>query len=287
MKSNPHIGALMKKIPKIIPPRSRVRLTRADKRTPSWTKDVGRQFRIGYYNRKDGLDCIWLVNENGGYEQTTDREFLLKYFVVEHLSSETNLYGKGKRRLGKIRICTAFERLNARSSIEAYEGAKIIWEQDDPQTLSSVIMVMLRGKRVLNRTAAAYALNLMHGTHAVAGLERCVQNKKEHPKVRGQAAESLAHNHRSKTHEILRQNLDDSSKEVRFWCAYALAEMADAEALVPLRVLAESDDRVVKGFWSVAREAKAAIRKIRKEMRDNGPRRRKCLFCSKSWARPG
>ena len=26
---------------------------------------IGRRFRIGYYSRQDGLDCIWLVNEKG------------------------------------------------------------------------------------------------------------------------------------------------------------------------------------------------------------------------------
>jgi hypothetical protein len=114
------------RIPKIIPPRSRVRLIRADKDTASWKKDIGRQFRVGYYGRKDGLDCIWLVNESGEYEQTTDRKFLLKHFDIEHLSGETNLYGKGKRRLGKIRVRTPLERLNAPSSVEAYEGAKVI-----------------------------------------------------------------------------------------------------------------------------------------------------------------
>jgi hypothetical protein len=92
----------MKTIPKVIPPRSRVRLLRADERTPHWQKDVGRQFRVGYYSRKDGLDCIWLVNEKGEYEQTTDRDFLMKYFQVERLSQEKKLYGVGKRRLAKI-----------------------------------------------------------------------------------------------------------------------------------------------------------------------------------------
>jgi hypothetical protein len=70
----------MKRFPKVIPPRSRVRLIRADKKTPSWHQDVGRQFRIGYYSRQDGLDCIWLVNENGGYEQTTRPRFPTEVF---------------------------------------------------------------------------------------------------------------------------------------------------------------------------------------------------------------
>ena len=93
----------MRTIPKVIPPRSRVRLVKADRHTPTWRKHVGRRFRVGYYSRKDGLDCIWLVNEDGEYEQTTDRDFLLKYFEIEQLSDERNFYGVGKRRLAKLR----------------------------------------------------------------------------------------------------------------------------------------------------------------------------------------
>ena|ERR1700753_3324377 len=88
--------------PKTIPPLSRVRLVRSDRHTPKWCEDVGRQFRIGYYSRKDGMGCIWLVNENGEYEQTTDRKFLLKYFKLERLSKSKSLYGDGKRRLRKL-----------------------------------------------------------------------------------------------------------------------------------------------------------------------------------------
>jgi len=79
----------------------------ADKLTHAWRKEVGRRFRIGYYSRQDGLDCIWLVNDNGEYEQTTDREFLLKYFEIERLSDETNFYGTGKRRLAKLKKITS------------------------------------------------------------------------------------------------------------------------------------------------------------------------------------
>lgn len=79
----------------------------ADKCTRAWRKDVGRRFRIGYYSRKDGLDCVWLVNDDGEYEQTTDREFLLKYFEIERLSDETNFYGTGKGPLAKLKKFTS------------------------------------------------------------------------------------------------------------------------------------------------------------------------------------
>jgi hypothetical protein len=93
----------MKRIPRIIPPRSRVRLVRGDKTTPRWRREIGRQFRVGYYSRQDGLECIWLVNEKGEYEQTTDRHGLLRYFAIEKLTDERDYYGMHKRKLGPLR----------------------------------------------------------------------------------------------------------------------------------------------------------------------------------------
>jgi hypothetical protein len=273
----------MKRLPKVIPPRSRVRLIRADTRTPEWRKDVGRQFRVGYYGRKDGLGCIWLVNEEGEYEQTTDPKLLAKYFDVEQVSSEIDLYGIAKRPLGRIRMRSPLERLNGRSAIDVFEAAKELWEKGDAGSVRGLIDTLRNGKRVLNRTAAAYALYLTNGKTAIRPLERAVGNKREHPKVRGQAAESLAHNHRPSSHRVLRENLVDPAREVRFWCAYALWQMADRDALVSLRELAECDHRIVKGFWSVSKEARDAIRSIREEMRSEKGRLQRCQFCAKTW----
>lgn len=81
-------------IPKVVPPRTVVILTSVDaKSTPDWNEDRGRIFRVGYYNRSDGLECIWLVNDKGEYEQTTDRAALLKHFVILKLSNESDLHG--------------------------------------------------------------------------------------------------------------------------------------------------------------------------------------------------
>jgi HEAT repeat protein len=273
----------MKPISKVIPPRSRVRLIRADERTPNWRKDVGRQFRVGYYSRKDGLGCIWLVNEKGEYEQTTDAKFLAKYFDVERLSTETNLYGLGKRRFAKMRVKSALERLNGRSAIDVFEAAKELWEKGDTTTVRGLIDTLRCGKKVLNRTAAAYALNLANAKTAIRSLEISVANRREHPKVRGQAAESLAHHHRARSHRVLRANLLDPSREVRFWCAFALWQMGDRDALVSLEQLAKGDHRVVKGLWSVSKEAKDAIRSIRKTIRNQKGRVQRCQFCTKVW----
>jgi ribosomal protein S28E/S33 len=81
---------------KVIPPRSVVRLT-AD-----WGRDKGRVFRVGYYNPKDGLNCVWLVDETGDYGQTTDQKSIEEDFEILKLSTETDLHGINREVLGPI-----------------------------------------------------------------------------------------------------------------------------------------------------------------------------------------
>jgi hypothetical protein len=89
LRANAYLG-------KVIPPRSVVRLL------SSWGSDQGRIFRIGYYSRQDGLNCVWLVNEAGVYEQTTDQLSIEKDFEVLKLSAETDLHGFDREVLGQL-----------------------------------------------------------------------------------------------------------------------------------------------------------------------------------------
>jgi hypothetical protein len=100
-------------VPIPIPPNSVVRLATFGKRCPNWEGEIGRVFRVGYYSRKDGLDCIWLVNDAGDYEQTTDHDFLFKYFDVIAISDETDIHGKKRPQIGPI---VRAERLSAQHS---------------------------------------------------------------------------------------------------------------------------------------------------------------------------
>jgi hypothetical protein len=86
-----------------IPPQSVVRLAGVNRRTPGWRKEIGRIFRIGYYSHNDGLDCIWLVNDDGKYEQTTDHKFLYRCFDIIHSAKDTNWYGRRRSRITPIR----------------------------------------------------------------------------------------------------------------------------------------------------------------------------------------
>jgi hypothetical protein len=86
-----------------IPPQSVVRLSSADRHSPLWKNQIGRVFRIGYYSPNDGLDCVWLVNDDGKYEQATDHEFLYRYFDVIHIAPDKNWYGRRRSQIPPIR----------------------------------------------------------------------------------------------------------------------------------------------------------------------------------------
>jgi len=44
----------------------------------------------------DGLDCIWLVDETGRYDQTVDHECLNKFFEIQSIAKERSFYGRGR-----------------------------------------------------------------------------------------------------------------------------------------------------------------------------------------------
>ena len=100
MKRNPSIERLFRwryfsheKVPaSIIPPRSVIRLV---KRESDWDADlnIGDEFRIGYYSRQDGPNCVWLVDAAGNYDQTWDQDSLLDHFEIVTQSDETDIYG--------------------------------------------------------------------------------------------------------------------------------------------------------------------------------------------------
>jgi HEAT repeat protein len=178
-------------------------------------------------------------------------------------------------------------RLNGRSQVDAFEAAKAAWD-DAANTLMagkaantqlerSLIQTLQRGRRPFNRAAAAHAMQLVSSPRAIRALEKVVKNNSERPRVRGEAAEALAHRHRRKSHDVLLAALGDSSKEVRFWCAFALGEMAEKRAVSALEGLVANDKRVVRGWHSVAKEAADALKNVKAARNDW--RRGRCVYC--------
>lgn len=85
---------LTNNLPEVIPPKTIVKLVRYDVNTPNWKDDVGNIYCIGYYSKQDGLDTLWLVDAAGNYCQTTDKEYLLKYFEILTLGNAVDYYGE-------------------------------------------------------------------------------------------------------------------------------------------------------------------------------------------------
>lgn len=83
-----------------IPPGSIVRIKSSPSR--NWRRNIGRRFRIGYYSWMDGLDCMWLVNDEGKYERTIDHEFLQRHFEIETISNEGSLYGRNRPQIPPV-----------------------------------------------------------------------------------------------------------------------------------------------------------------------------------------
>lgn len=188
--------------------------------------------------------------------------------------------GRNRAKMTEEERKQLISRLNGRSRTAAFEAAKAVWHDSDLKLERSLILNLRNGGRPFNRAAAAFAMQMITTRRTVEALERAVANNSEHPSVRGHAAEALAYCHRKKSHDVLLDGLLDRSKEVRFWCAFALGEMAERRAVPLLTNLAATDRRVVKGFHSVAKEAADAIENIQKEKvahrRADG-----CVFCSR------
>ena len=170
--------------------------------------------------------------------------------------------------------------LNSGSPMKAWRAGQAIWDDPDPAFLRGMLRTMLHGRREHNRVEAIYRIQMLPGTGGVGTCERILSNKRESTKVRTYAADTLAHRHRPATHEVVLRTLrDESSAEMRFWCAFALGQMREKRALPLLEKLAKEDHRVVKGWWSVTKEAKEAIKFI-KNPTAKGQRR--CTFCRSS-----
>lgn len=85
----------------IIPPLSLVKISKVTKQQPAWKNRKGKIYRIGYYSKQDGLDCVWLVDDEGSYCGTVDQEMIKTHFEVLELSDETDLYGDDRPVIGR------------------------------------------------------------------------------------------------------------------------------------------------------------------------------------------
>jgi hypothetical protein len=83
-------------------PRTVVKLIKLWPHARNQGKEIGQIYRIGYYCKDCGIDTVWLVDENGGYNWTADNEFIDRYFEVVESSKERSVYGKGKSAIAPL-----------------------------------------------------------------------------------------------------------------------------------------------------------------------------------------
>lgn len=130
---------------------------------------------------------------------------------------------------------------------------------DSKRAVQPLTATLVVDELVERRWAAAYVLGNLSDRRAVEPLIRALTNTAEDVKVRAQAAESLGYLMDPQAVEPLIAMLRDPSPEVRFWSAFAQGWLRDKRALPELRRLAAEDTAEVPGWWSVSKEAAAAI----------------------------
>jgi len=152
--------------------------------------------------------------------------------------------------------------VNSGSLQEANAAGRRISETRSPAFLSGLLRVLRDGRKLHNRVEAAYVIRAIDGVKGTATLERILTNRAESTHLRAFVAETLAHRHRPSSHAVVLANLSDPSREIRFWCAFALGQMRERKALPMLEQTAKDDSRLVRGWWTVSKEARDAIRDI-------------------------
>jgi HEAT repeat protein len=141
------------------------------------------------------------------------------------------------------------------------------------RALLPLIRLLQQASSAATREAAAYALGFLADQRALVPLIRTLEDGSEHSLVRAQAAEALGELaqtlRETRTKRPIRPllaALRDRSPDVRFWACYALSGFRDRRALPALRKLIR-DRAVVKGWWSVGREARWAIAVLERDPR--------------------
>jgi hypothetical protein len=86
--------------PSIVPPLTVVQVVKVTAKEPDWKDYEGRVFRIGYYRKNDGLDCVWLVDDEGVYAEAVDQEMIRTHFKVLEPSGEVDLFGVDRPVIG-------------------------------------------------------------------------------------------------------------------------------------------------------------------------------------------
>jgi HEAT repeat protein len=130
---------------------------------------------------------------------------------------------------------------------------------------------LLRAERSETRAAAAYVLGVGQFASARGSLEHILDDVEEDASVRGHAAEALAYIQATESVPVLVKHLTDHDSGVVYWCAFALGQIGDREAIPALQQLAERAGERRYDTFSLRAEALDAVAAINRHSRNPTP----------------
>jgi HEAT repeat protein len=168
---------------------------------------------------------------------------------------------------GFEKVPTKKRRKTLPKKTDVWERARVIIQDNDVKATPRLIKTLASSRSIEERTASAYALGFLHEKSAITPLLATLQDTSEDERVRGQAAEALAYicqfRPDPRVPRALTKALSEAAVEIR-WSAFALGEIGGKSTVGALQELVNRDKSTLRGWWSVAKEAKAAIRRIGK-----------------------
>jgi HEAT repeat protein len=149
-------------------------------------------------------------------------------------------------------------------------AATSLIEIGNARTANALLRILATSASEEARYWAVYVLGFMHASPDIAAqpLITILANQGETPRLRGQAAESLAYvcsysAHPTEVETTLLTSLEDASAEVRYWSAFALGQIADLSVVPALERIAAADSSSAPFGSTVGEEARDAVRAIR------------------------
>ena len=133
----------------------------------------------------------------------------------------------------------------------------------DPTDIPALVKA-LNDEVEARRLGAMLALGSRRDGRIVRPLIRVLRNHQESPRIRGQAAETLALSGSRKALKALIECSIDNSAEVRFWCVFAMGQCRRRRNKTPLAVVRALEARLDdcgthSDYWTVGLEALAML----------------------------
>lgn len=139
--------------------------------------------------------------------------------------------------------------------------------ENSKKNVKSLICIMLKGKNMRGRIAAAYALSFIDSKKAAGSFFEIATDDRENVNLRAQVIEGLGYylqfNKNKRVLNLIRKLLESRNVKIRFWSIFAVGTARDKVSLPILSYIAKNNKSICPGWWSVRKEALGAIHNIK------------------------